>query len=357
VTHNRPWRIALVTESFDPRLTGTAGTVRQVANRLVATGHEVRIVTAGTGPATYHSAGVSRFGPPRRSHKIHESLHAYGPDLVHAFTPGAIGTKALKQANRLGIPTVVTETSARAEFAPPRWQEQVADRADRLTVTATWLRDRLVAAGLGAHLWPPGVDTGVFHPDRRNPALRSTWTDGDLTQVVVGYVGNLRKRHGVRRLAEVARVPGTRLVVVGDGPQQAWLRSRLPASVRFTGELKPREAAAAIASLHLLVQPGTRTTCSHALREAAACGVPVVAPRAGGALDVVEHLGTGLLYDSARPLALGDAVAAVVADPNRRLLGTYARQAVSRRTWHDAVDELVGDHYAALLDGPRRLAA
>ena len=152
-------------------------------------------------------------------------------------------------------------------------------------------------------------------------------------------------------------MPGTRLVVVGDGPQQAWLRGRLPASVRFTGELKPREAAAAIASLHLLVQPGTRTTCAHALREAAACGVPVVAPRAGGALDVVEHLGTGFLYDPATPLALGDAVAAVVADPNRRLLGAHARELVSQRTWHDAVDELVREHYAALLDDPRRLAA
>lgn len=354
---NRPWRIALVTESFDPRLTGTAGTARQVADRLVATGHEVRVLTGGAGPATYHSVGVSRFCPPRRNHKIHESLHAFGPDLVHVFTPGAVGAKALRQANRLDIPTVVTETSVRAEFAPPRWQEQVADRADRLTVTATWLRDRLDAAGLAAHLWTPGVDTDVFHPDRRNPALRSTWTDGDLTQVVVGYVGGLRKRHGVRRLAEVARVPGTRLVVVGDGPQQAWLRSRLPASVRFTGELKPREAAAAIASLHLLVQPGTRTTCAHALREAAACGVPVVAPRAGGALDVVEHLGTGFLFDPAIPLALGDAVAAVVADPNRRLLGAHARELIAQRTWHDAVDELVGDHYSALLGGPRRLAA
>ena len=42
------WRIALVAETFDPRLTGAAGTVRQVTNRLVALGHEVRILTAGT---------------------------------------------------------------------------------------------------------------------------------------------------------------------------------------------------------------------------------------------------------------------------------------------------------------------
>jgi phosphatidylinositol alpha 1,6-mannosyltransferase len=357
VHSQRPLRIALVTESFDPRLTGTAGTVRQVADLLVATGHEVRILTAGTGPATYHSAIVSRFGPPRRNHRIHEALHAFDPDLLHAFTPGAIGTKALKQAGRLGVPAVVTETSARVEFAPPRWQEQVADRADRLIVTASWLRHRLDATGVAAQLWAPGVDTRVFRPSRRDPALRATWTDGDVTQVVVGYVGSLTKRHGVRRLAEVARVPGTRVVVVGDGPQQAWLRSRLPDSVRFTGALKPAQAAVAIASLDLLAQPGTRTVCAHTLREAAACGVPVVTPRAGGSLDVVEHLGTGLLYDPADPRGLGDAVAAVVADPNRHLLGAYGREVVSRRTWDDAVDELVREHYAVLLGDPGRLAA
>jgi phosphatidylinositol alpha 1,6-mannosyltransferase len=109
---------------------------------------------------------------------------------VHVFTPEGLGIRALRQARRLDIPTVVTETSPRAEFAPPRWQEQVADRADRLTVTASWLRDRVEAAGLSASLWTPGVDTEVFQPGRRDEALRRTWTDGDLTQVVVGHVGS-----------------------------------------------------------------------------------------------------------------------------------------------------------------------
>ena len=35
----------------------------------------------------------------------------------------------------------------------------------------------------------------------------------------------------------------------------------------------------------------------------------------------------------------------------------YAREVISQRTWHDAVDELVSEHYAALLGDPRQLAA
>jgi phosphatidylinositol alpha 1,6-mannosyltransferase len=127
--------------------------------------------------------------------------------------------------------------------------------------------------------------------------------------------------------------------------------------VRFTGELKPRQAAAAIASLDLFVAPSTIATCAHALREAAACGVPCVAPRAGGAPDVVRHLETGLLYDPTDPIGLADAVAAVVSDKRRQLLGDHAREVIARRTWNDAVDELVRDHYAPLLQVPLIVAA
>ena len=201
-----------------------------------------------------------------------------------------------------------------------------------------------------AHLWTPGVDTDVFTPGRRDEALRATWTDGDLTQVVVGYVGSLRKRHGVRRLAEVARVPGTRLVVIGDGPQQAWLRSRLPESVRFTGELKPRHAAAAIASLDLLVAPSTVATCAHALREAAACGVPV----RGAARR--RRARRGAAPGDRPPLRPQQTRSASPTrwrpwSPTRGVScsGDHAREVAARRTWRDAVDELVRAHYAPLL--------
>ena len=72
---------------------------------------------------------------------------------------------------------------------------------------------------------------------------------------------------------------------------------------------------------------------------------------------MVEHLGTGLLYDPANPLGLVDAVAAVVADPSRRLLGTHARELVSQRTWRDAVDELVRRALRRAARRPAPLAA
>ena len=124
---------------------------------------------------------------------------------------------------------------------------------------------------------------------------------------MVGFVGSLEARHGVRRLAELASVPGIRPVVIGDGSLRRWLSSRLP-QAKLTGALETGDLTVALASLDLLVHPGEHETCCHALREAAASGTPVVAPRSGGAPHVVRNLETGLLYDAADPHGLRRAV-------------------------------------------------
>ena len=95
----------------------------------------------------------------------------------------------------------------------------------------------------------------------------------------------------------------------------------------------------ALATLDVLVHPGEHETCCHVLREAGASGVPVVAPRAGGAADVVRHLESGVLYDPADPLDLRRAVTSVVADRHRALLGEQGR-VLATRTWGEAVAEL-----------------
>ena len=144
-------------------------------------------------------------------------------------------------------------------------------------------------------------------------------------------------------------MPGTRLVVIGDGPQRRWLADRMP-DATFPGTLTGGDLATALASLDVLVHPGEEETCCHVLREAAASGVPVVAPASGGTLDAVRHERTGLLYDPADPRGLRRAVAGMVGDPDlRSLLGRQARTRAELRSWHDAVEELVAVHYAETL--------
>jgi phosphatidylinositol alpha 1,6-mannosyltransferase len=352
-------RIALVTETFYPAVDGTVTTVRSVADRLIDTGHEVRIVAPGPGLTSYRRSQVVRVpalgsaavpGRLRTGRQVRAALDDFAPDLVHATSPGTLGRHALEHARRLGVATLVVEQSPLMDVTADHWRKKVADRADAVLVTSGWMVDRLAEFGVRAGLWTPGVDTDAFSPQLRDPRLRASWSrarsrSGPL--VTVGCLGSLRRRNDVRRLAQLAYVPGIRPVVLGDGPQLERLRSRLP-EAKFTGALGPGDLAVALASLDLLVHPGERETCCHALREAAASGVPVVAPRAGGAPDVVRHLESGLLYDPADPHGMTRAVAAVAADSRRSLLGTQARVLSTGRGWASAVDELVARHYVPL---------
>ncbi len=341
-------RIALVTESFYPAVDGSTRTVRAVADRLIDTGHEVRLVAPGPGLASYRRSLVVRVRPLEKpGRQVRAALEEFAPDLVHVTSPGTLGRKALKHAQGLGIATLVSEQSPLLDVTADHWRRTVGDRAGTVLVTSRWMVERLTEFGVAADLWCPGVDTAAFTPRLRDPGLHRTWSrarsrSGPL--VVVGYLGSLRKRHDVRRLAELAGIPGTRPVVIGDGPQLGRLRTRLP-DAKFTGALGTGDLAVALASLDVLVHPGERETCCHALREAAASGVPVVAPRSGGAVDVVRHLETGLLYDPADPHGLRRAVAAVAGDRHRQLLGQRGREVAGLRDWRAAVDELVTRHY------------
>jgi phosphatidylinositol alpha 1,6-mannosyltransferase len=75
----------------------------------------------------------------------------------------------------------------------------------------------------------------------------------------------------------------------------------------------------------------------------------VVAPAAGGPIDLVGDGVTGFLVPPGDPGALADAVARLAADPGLRASqGRAARQRVLGRTWTALGEELIG-HYEAVL--------
>lgn len=340
-------RIVLATETFYPAVDSTTTTLKATVDRLVDLGHAVRIVAPGPGLASYRGCDVVRVRPLEPTGaQVRDAIESFGADVVQVHSPRNIGRKALKHAARLGVPTLAVEQSAVLDLAADYWRAKIAERADRVLVTSPWMVERAAELGVTAHLWEPGVDSRAFNPTLRDPWLHASWSRAKSREggrVVVGYVGGLHKPAGVRRLADLAKVPGTRLVVIGDGPEREWLARRLP-SARFTGPLSIGDLTVAVPTLDVLVHPGEHETDCHALREAAASGVPVVAPRAGGARSVVSHLETGVLYDASDPRDLVRAVAAVAADPHRTLMGAAARARVGARTWTDAVDELVAQH-------------
>ncbi len=372
-------RVAIVTESFFPQVNGVTNTVRHTVDRLLETGHDPLVIAPGPGLASYRSAQVVRVRsmglPGYRSFSlglpdpaVERTIAEFRPDVVHLASPIMLGAVGLRAARRLGIPTVAIyqtdiggfarQYGIRAEAAVARWVGRIHRRATRTLVPSTSSYAQLEALGVtDLHLWRRGVSLDLFGPEHRSGELHDHWARRP-DHVVVGYVGRLAPEKQVRRLEEVARIPGTRLVVIGDGPSRSWLERRLP-QAKFTGMLRGLDLARAFASLDVFVHTGEAETFCQTVQEAQASGVPVVAPAAGGPLDLVEQGRTGLLYDPADPRSLRRTVATLVGDGGlREALARQALDRVAHRGWADVVDELVAEHYSAVLGGAdERMAA
>src|SRR5262249_21025813 len=121
----------------------------------------------------------------------------------------------------------------------------------------------------------------------------------------------------------------------------------------FPGPRHGTDLAGIYASLDVFVHSGARETFGQTLQEAAASGLPVVAPAAGGPLDIVSEGTTGFLVPPGAPGPLAEAVSRLGRDPRvRGAMGRAARQKVAGRTWPALGDELIG-HYAEVLDSAR----
>jgi glycosyltransferase involved in cell wall biosynthesis len=130
----------------------------------------------------------------------------------------------------------------------------------------------------------------------------------------------------------VAAFPQVRLEIAGDGPCRGELVQlaadlRLADHVVFHGEL--RDIPALLARARLFVLPSQSEGISLTLLEAMARGLPIVATAVGGNPEVVETGATGLLVPARDPEALGQAIAALLADPARgRQMGLAGRRRV-----------------------------
>jgi glycosyltransferase involved in cell wall biosynthesis len=107
-------------------------------------------------------------------------------------------------------------------------------------------------------------------------------------------------------------MPSRRLVVVGEGQQSASLRALAGPNVSFAGFLPRKDYVNILARAKAMVFAGCEDF-GIALAEAQACGTPLIAFGRGGAVDIVQRLGssltpTGLLFKSQTVDHLKDAV-------------------------------------------------
>jgi glycosyltransferase involved in cell wall biosynthesis len=373
-------RIAIIAEVFLPKIDGVVNRTLNLIRHLVRSGDELTVVcpqAQGCTECPVPVLGVPSFsfplypeyrvGLPDRQLAL--ALKRFAPQVIHYINPFGFGFRCadvLRKA-RVRVPTVFSFHTLYGEFVRQYkglgplsrllwWlTREYHNRADlNLTVSAAMQEDLIRRGFRRVELWPPAVDSDLFHPGRAHPAMRARLSGGRPDRPLLLTVSRLAPEKNVGFLADVIRqIPEACLAIVGDGPTRPALERCFAGSdSRFLGYLKGEELAAAYASADAFVYASETETMGNVVLEAMACGRAVVAPNAGGIPNLMSHGATGFLY---APRDLQGAVrltrALLTEEGLRARVGQAARQAIEERNWEQSVGRVRQVYAEAIRSG------
>ncbi len=181
-----------------------------------------------------------------------------------------------------------------------RWDRRTASRVTKFLANSTHIASEIERVyQREAEVLHPPARTDHFTPDS-GVEREDFWL----------FVGAIEPYKRLDLAIVGAKRAGARLVVVGDGSEAASLRASLDASdrVEWRGRVDDEELRRLYRSARLLIFPQIEDFGIIPV-EAQACGTPVVARRAGGALDTVIEGETGAFFDEPNAESIAQAAA------------------------------------------------
>lgn len=372
-------RVALFSGNYNYVRDGANQALNKLVGHLLARGVTVRVYSPTTDTPAFPPTGelVSVPGLPvpggREEYKfaiglpkkIRQDLEAFGPNIVHLSAPDILGHRALTWARRRNIARFVS-MHTRFETYPPYYHigftvpllikllTRFYNRAEQIVVPAPSSGELLRSWGVTTPIgiWSRGVDHNRFKPEARSLEWRRSLGIGD-DEVAIGFLGRLVLEKGLDIFADVMneltrRNVRHRVMVIGEGPAREWFAERVPEAA-FTGFQSGDELGRAVASMDVFFNPSVTETFGNVTAEAMAAGVPVVAARATGAVDLVEDGVTGFLVPPRDVSAYADAIARLVQDDDlRRSAGLAGHASAEQYEW-DPVNEAVITSYLDMM--------
>ena len=350
-------KICMMTNTYLPHVGGVARSVSTFADEFIKLGHEVLVVAPEfDGPPlrprqeriVERVAAVQNFNGSDFSVRLpmaaalSERLDAFQADIVHAHHPFLLGDTALRIAAAKNVPMIFTHHTLYEDythyvpFDSPVMKEVAislstgfANLCDGVIAPsesiARLLRKRGVEAPIA--VVPTGVDVEGF---ASGDGMRARRKFGIPEKAfVVGHTGRLAPEKNLGYLTRaVARFleaePDVRFLVVGGGPSEKEIREicaghGVEDRLILAGKLTDRALHDAFNAMNVFVFSSFSETQGMVIAEAMAAGVPVVALRASGVVEVVRNSENGFLLPARSSVkAFADRLKELLGSPERR---------------------------------------
>lgn len=297
-------RILIVTDAWHPQVNGVVRTLEKLAESLRELGTGVSFLTPEgftTLPMPFYREIRLALATPGA---VRRAIEAARPDAIHIATEGPLGILARRHCLRRGLDFTTSYHTRFPEFLSARlpvpeawtyrWLRRFHNAGKAMLVATPSLRDELAERGFtGIGLWARGVDTALFHPDRRREL--------DLPRPIFINVGRVAVEKNLPAFLDLD-LPGSK-VIVGDGPEMAKLQATYPA-VHFLGAKFGTELAECYACADVFVFPSRTDTFGNVILESLASGTPVAAFPVTGPVDILADGRGGVLSHDLREASL-----------------------------------------------------
>jgi glycosyltransferase involved in cell wall biosynthesis len=356
-------RLLFVNYEFPPVGGGAAYASMATARELVAMGHRIDFLTAATPGAqkdeeidgvrvfrvrchrrSVHDIGLLgalsflALAVPRlralAKHNRYDACHYYFglPTGLLSCVPGAHRSSPYVISLRgSDVPGYSPELRKIHHFMLP-FTRRIWCGADRVIANSQDLR-RLAAASL------PGLRVDVILNGAAAPkALPIGARPCPGGQILT--VSRLIKRKAVDTLIQAVARSRDRMLhldIAGEGPEGAALRHLAHSvgvadRVRFHGFVDRAQLASLYANADVFTLVSRAESCSMAMLEAMAAGLPIVATKVGGNVELIQHNVNGLLVEPENIDVLESALSALARDPQQRLrFGAHNRSLIEQR--------------------------
>lgn len=315
-----------MTETFPPEVNGVAMTLGRIVEGLLQRGHSVQLVRPrqaleSTIPTPdcldeVLCQGIQlpaykelRFGLPMKN-RLTRIWQGKRPDIVHVATEGPLGWSAVAAARKLQLPVTSSFHTNFHSYSQhygmgllktpiESYLRKLHNRTEATMVPTKVLMQELQQRGFkNVRLLSRGVATDQYTAAKRSQALRESWgaKPGD---VVVLFVSRLAKEKNAGLVISAfraikLRLPGAKLVFVGDGPMRKQLEESCPDAI-FAGVRKNEELAAHYASGDVFLFPSLTETFGNVVPEALASGLAVLSYGKAAAQELIVSGKNGVL--------------------------------------------------------------
>jgi alpha-1,6-mannosyltransferase len=292
---------------------------------------------------------------PLRMRAFRNQLARLTPDLIEVGDPYHLARQSLRVARERRIPAVAfchSDVAALANSLLGRWAGRAARRYladlyarfDLVLAPSNAIAERLSGIGVrNVEIQTLGVDVTTFHPDARDPELRAMLGIARDARLLV-FAGRLSPEKHAGDLVTATRLLGDRYHLLLIGGER--FAPRAPNVTVLGYQQDNRQLARLLASCDAFVHAGDQETFGLVVLEAMACGLPVIAARAGALPELVDE-NVGATFE---PRAPGDLARTVLGlfERDREAVCRAARTRALTHGWDAAFTRLLG-RYTRLM--------